>query len=131
MPAEWPAIAAAACRLHRFCVLALVLGVTAATDAAGAGQQGSPESRDAARGVAGPRGCSTHISERKTETGCDTTAETPLGVLPSGSLFWHVYSYPSRAAAEAARGPRRTIAESFGKQWLFTIAEESWHPAGG
>ena len=92
---------------------------------------GNNQSRDAARAAVGPRGCSTPAHERKTESGCYTTAETPLGVLPSGSLFWHLYAYPSRAAAEAARGAKGTITESFGRQWLFTIAGESWQPAGG
>jgi quercetin dioxygenase-like cupin family protein len=77
------------------------------------------------------RGCERAIIERKSEIGCYTTAETPLGVLPADTMFWHLYTYPSRAAAEAARGPRGTVAESFGRHWVFTIAEEHWHPAGG
>src|SRR5258706_2775528 len=110
------------------------VGATIRPEAAGrAGRQGSAESaREAARAAAGyPPGCSTPVAERKTETGCYTTAETPLGVLPSGALFWHLYAYPSQAAAEAARGPKATVAESLGKHWIFTIAEESWHPASG
>ena len=108
--------------------------VTIEPDAAGpTGGQGSAAlsagSREAAAGH--PAGCSTPVSERKTETGCYTTAETSLGVLPSGALFWHLYAYPSRAAAEAARGPKATVAESFGKHWVFTIADESWRPASG
>ena len=59
------------------------------------------------------------------------TAETPVGALPSGSVFWHLYTYPSRAAAEAIRGPQGTVMDSFGKHWLFTIAEENWRPAAG
>jgi quercetin dioxygenase-like cupin family protein len=52
-------------------------------------------------------------------------------VLPPGPLFWHLYAYPSRSAAEAARGPRGTVTDSFGKHWLFTIAEEAWSPVEG
>jgi hypothetical protein len=85
----------------------------------------------AAQAAEPPRGCGTPVSERKTETGCYMTAETKLGVLPSGLLFWYLDAYPSRAAAEAARGPRGTVTESFGKHWLFTIAEESWRAASG
>jgi quercetin dioxygenase-like cupin family protein len=88
----------------------------------------APQVTDAAEA---PRGCSTPVSERKTETGCYTAAETILGVLPAGSLFWHLDVYPSRTAAEAARGPKGTVTESFGKFWLFTIAEEQWRPPGG
>lgn len=79
-----------------------------------------------------PRGCSRPVSERKVdETGCYTTAEATLGELPAGDLFWHLDEFSSRALAESARGPRGTVTESFGKHWLFTIAEESWRPSGG
>src|SRR5262249_38979800 len=40
-------------------------------------------------------------------------------------------SYPTRATAEAVRGPNGTVLESFGKVWLYTIAEEKWHPSSG
>ena len=119
-----------------FLLLLVLFGVTVTSesDAAGpiAGQSNAPSPREAARAAAGnPAGCSTPVSERKTEIGCYTTAETSLGVLPSGALFWHLYAYPSRVAAEAARGPKATVAESFGKHWVFTIADESWHPTSG
>ena len=78
-----------------------------------------------------PAGCSTPVSERQGEIGCYTTAETPLGVLPPAPLFWHLYVYPSRAAAEAARGPRGTVTESFGKHWLHTIEVEEFRPSAG
>ena len=78
-----------------------------------------------------PRGCSTPVSERKIEAGCYTTAETPLGRLPSSPLFWHLYAYPNRADAEAARAARGTVVDSHGKHWVFTIAEESWRPTAG
>jgi quercetin dioxygenase-like cupin family protein len=34
-------------------------------------------------------------------------------------------------AAEAAKGPRGTVVESFGKVWLYTIAESKWRASGG
>ena len=37
----------------------------------------------------------------------------------------------TRAAAEAAKGPRGTVVESFGKVWLYTIAEKRWRPVSG
>jgi quercetin dioxygenase-like cupin family protein len=77
------------------------------------------------------RGCMTPVSERKTEAGCYTTAEAPLGILPAGRLYWHLYSYPTPTAANAARGQRGTVAEVFGKHWLYTIAEEQWRPTAG
>jgi hypothetical protein len=45
--------------------------------------------------------------------------------------FWHLDVYPTRAAAETAKGPRGTVIESLGKVWLFTIAEANWQPAAG
>ena len=73
-----------------------------------------------------------HAGERRrTEVGCYTTAETPLGPLPAGKWFWHVRSYATRVEATAARGPRSTVVEVQGRVWLYTIAEESWLPVGG
>ena len=117
-------------------MLTLLFGmtVTIQPDAASpAGGQGSAAlAREAARKTAGyPAGCSTPVSERTTETGCYTTAETSLGILPSGPLFWHLYAYPSRAAAERSRSATGTVVDSLGKHWLFTIAEETWRPAAG
>jgi hypothetical protein len=61
------------------------------------------------------RGCSTPVSNRKTEAGCYTTTEARLGVLPAVPLYWHLYSYPTQAAASASREQRGTVAEVFGK----------------
>jgi quercetin dioxygenase-like cupin family protein len=46
-------------------------------------------------------------------------------------VFWHLDSYPTRAAAEAAKGPRGTVVEALGQVWLFTIGEAGWRPQGG
>jgi hypothetical protein len=51
--------------------------------------------------------------------------------LPQATFYWHLDTYPTRAAADAAKGPRGTVAEAFGKVWLFTLAESEWRPAGG
>ncbi len=57
----------------------------------------------------------------------------PFGVAPETPLYWHIHAYPTRAAAEAARGggSRGTIAEAHGRVWLFTIADTAWHPTDG
>jgi hypothetical protein len=78
-----------------------------------------------------PGACETPVSERASDTGCYLAAETSLGVLPAGPLFWHLYSYPTRNAATAAQALRGTVVESFGKDWLFTIAEGGWRPPTG
>jgi quercetin dioxygenase-like cupin family protein len=54
-----------------------------------------------------------------------------LGELPQTPLFWHLYNYPNRAAAEAVQGPQTTVVEAFEKIWLYSIAEAGWHPSGG
>jgi hypothetical protein len=72
------------------------------------------------------------ISERGTrEMGCFITAREVLGKLPQMPLFWHLDTYSTRAAADAAKGPRGTVVESIGKIWLFTVAGPGWRPIGG
>ncbi len=78
-----------------------------------------------------PGGCETPASARTSEIGCYFVASEKLGALPVGAQYWHVYTFATRAAAEAAKGPRATVAESFGKVWLYTLAEQGWRPAGG
>lgn len=78
-----------------------------------------------------PGACEVPASERTDEIGCYLTAVEPLGTLPEAPMFWHLYQYSSHADAEAAKGPRGTVVESFGRVLLHTIAEEGWRPAGG
>src|SRR5918999_4883146 len=70
-------------------------------------------------------------SQRTGELGCWIMATTVLGQLPDQPIFWHLDTFPTRAAAEAARGPRGTVVESLGKVWLFTIEVAGWRPSGG
>lgn len=63
--------------------------------------------------------------------GANVIATVVLGELPQAPLYWHLDTYPTRAAAEADKGARGTVVESFGKVWLFTIAEADWRPVGG
>jgi quercetin dioxygenase-like cupin family protein len=71
------------------------------------------------------------VSERTGEVGCWITVDAALGQLPQGPIFWHLDIYPTRAEAEAAKGPRGTVDESFGKVWLFTIDVAGWRPSSG
>ena len=68
---------------------------------------------------------------QKVERGAGSIATTVLGVLPVVPLYWHLDTFPDRAAATAASGGRGAVAESFGKIWLFTIAEQGWRPVNG
>jgi len=63
--------------------------------------------------------------------GCYVTGTAQLGAAPSTPLFWHLDTYPTRAAAESARRGRGTVAEAHGRVWLFTIAEADWRSEGG
>jgi hypothetical protein len=56
--------------------------------------------------------------------------ETP-GSMPSGQVYWHLYNYPTRAAADANKTANGTVIESFGKIWLYTITKEGWRPPSG
>jgi quercetin dioxygenase-like cupin family protein len=71
------------------------------------------------------------VGERTGEVGCWIIANTELGQLPQSPIFWHLDTYPTRAQAERAKGPRGTVVESFGRGWLLTIDVAGWRPAGG
>src|SRR6266702_4484363 len=78
-----------------------------------------------------PGGCDTPVSQRASEVGCYLTATEALDAMPRGPVFWHLYNYPTRAAAEAVKGSQGTIVAAFGKVWLHTIAGAGWFPSGG
>jgi quercetin dioxygenase-like cupin family protein len=68
---------------------------------------------------------------RSGEVGCWIIVDDPVGSLSSAPVFWHLDTYPSRAAAEAAKAGRGTVVESLGKVWLFTLAERGWRAGSG
>jgi len=78
-----------------------------------------------------PGRCEVPASQRTGEAGCYVSATAPLGELPDGPLYWHLHTYPSRAAANRVSGPRATVVEAFGKIWLYAVARTDWRPAGG
>jgi quercetin dioxygenase-like cupin family protein len=64
--------------------------------------------------------------------GCYITARQSLGRLPADAvLYWHIDSFPTLAAAEAARSGRATAVSSLGAAWLFTLADSAWHSTAG
>ena len=79
-----------------------------------------------------PGGCDVPVAARSSEVGCYLTATETLSTLPPGDVFWHLYQYSTRAAADSAK-PRSfgTVVESFGKVWLYVIAPEDWRPGSG
>ena len=68
---------------------------------------------------------------RPSDVGCWIVAHASVGELAQPQVFWHLDAYPTRAAAEAAKGPRGTVVESLGKVWLLSIEDKGWRPAGG
>jgi hypothetical protein len=79
-----------------------------------------------------PRRTCLPISDRAgRDVGCWLIVAEPLGRLTSSEVFWHLDTYPTRAAAEAAKGPRGTVVEALGKVWLFTIGEAGWRSSDG
>jgi hypothetical protein len=83
-------------------------------------------------GQTSPRRTCLPVSERAgRDAGCWLMASEPLGTLSQSSVYWHLDTYPTRAAAEAAKGPRGTVIEALGKIWLFTVADVGWRPSAG
>jgi quercetin dioxygenase-like cupin family protein len=79
-----------------------------------------------------PGGCDVPVDKRTAETGCYLLATESLNVLPAREVFWHLYTYPTRVAAETAqKASAGTVVESLGKIWLFRIADSKWRPAVG
>jgi hypothetical protein len=71
------------------------------------------------------------VGERTREVGCWIVAQTPRGRLSEPTIFWHLDSYPTRAEAEAGKGPRGTAIEALGKVWLSSLEPAGWRPSGG
>lgn len=84
-----------------------------------------------AQGVATPGDTCKPASMRTQEVGCWILAVNPMGQLTKSQVFWHLDSYATRAAAQADKGPRGTVVESFGKVWLMTIQDKRWRSAHG
>jgi hypothetical protein len=58
-------------------------------------------------------------------------AEKKVTELPSGPLFWHVETFPTKEQAQTAAGPISLATEAEGKAWLFTLGPRGQSPAGG
>lgn len=78
-----------------------------------------------------PGACSTPAAERLSEVGCYLTVADTLVELPSGDVFWHLYTFGTMTEAQAERGPGGTATTAFGKVWLYTIGPAAWRPAAG
>jgi hypothetical protein len=70
-------------------------------------------------------------SDAADRPGASTLASVPVVDLPPAPIYWPLDTYHTRAEADAAKGPRSTVVETFAKVWLFTLAEADWRPTGG
>lgn len=75
--------------------------------------------------------CSNVALAQAKRPGANIIATIVLGELPKTPIYWHLDVYPTRAAAEAAKGARSTVVEAFDQVWLFTLAEAEWRSTGG
>ncbi len=108
----------------KFSRMAAALGVASFICSGGVGRAQLP-------GTKVPGGCDVPVTQRTSETGCYLTATQVLQKLPTGPVFWHLYAYPTRAAAEAAKGSAGLVVETLGSVWLFAIGDAAWQaPAG-
>jgi quercetin dioxygenase-like cupin family protein len=82
-------------------------------------------------GQAAMRPCAS-AAEQTDDPGpaCFTTKQL-IGELPGASCFWYLYTFSDRSSAEAAKDTRSTVVESFGKVWLFAVAESDWKSPTG
>jgi len=78
-----------------------------------------------------PGGCTEPRRTPPDSVGCYVAATQQLGVVAATPLYWHLDRYPTRAAAESARGDHGVVAEAHHRVWLFTIADANWRPSGG
>ena len=78
-----------------------------------------------------PGTCTTPVTERTSDAGCYVDANESLGELPTQPVYWHIYNFPTRVAAEAVKPLHGTVIESFGRVWLYAIAIADWHPTSG
>ena len=72
------------------------------------------------------------ISQRVgSEVGCYIIVSEALGQLPEGQVFWSLYNFSDRTAAEEVKRSCETVFESLGKVWLSHIGNNNWQTKGG
>jgi hypothetical protein len=104
-------------------VLGTILGAVALSVLSGAGTFAAAQS--------GRKLSCQPISKRTQEIGCWIVTSESVGALPNEPVYWHLYTYPSRAAAEAVAHAHETVIESLGRVWLMNIAPAGWRPPNG
>jgi quercetin dioxygenase-like cupin family protein len=62
--------------------------------------------------------------------GCFMLMAEPIGKLDRAT-FWHLETFPTRDAAEKAKGAHAAVLEAFDKIWLLTMADAGWRSKSG
>jgi quercetin dioxygenase-like cupin family protein len=63
--------------------------------------------------------------------GCFIIASQPIGIIAPGDAYWHLETFPTRAAAEKQKGERGVVYEVFDKVWLLTMGPAATRTSGG
>jgi quercetin dioxygenase-like cupin family protein len=71
------------------------------------------------------------VAQRVGEVGCWIIVDELVGRLQDDPAFWHLDTFPTRAAAEAAKRRGAAVIEALGKIWLMTIANADYRAASG
>jgi quercetin dioxygenase-like cupin family protein len=71
------------------------------------------------------------IAKRTGEVGCWIIVDEPVGSLRDAPVYWHLDTFPTRAAAEAAKQPGAAVIEALGKTWLMTIGGAGYKVGSG
>jgi len=110
-------------RSYIFVPLVLALSVAAAT---------------VARAQTGPQGAHDHrlfpcVDDglNSSEFGCLLLAKLRVPRFPGGQLFWHLNKFPTREAAETAKGQVGLVVEAEGHFWLYSFGPKNAAPKQG
>jgi hypothetical protein len=71
------------------------------------------------------------VSDRTQDVGCWILSNDLVGELTGTQTFWHLDTFATRNAAEAAKTKRSTVVQALGRTWLLTIEDATWHAPGG
>jgi quercetin dioxygenase-like cupin family protein len=86
-------------------------------------------SQSAARTMPGL--CSEPAPRGPYDYGCYLSAIQTLGQVTDRPIYWHIYTFPSHEAADAAKSEHSVAVEAFGRIWLYTMAPKDWRPSAG
>lgn len=63
--------------------------------------------------------------------GCQLLAKYEVSAFPDAPLFWHLTNFPTRDAAESARGRIAFVVDAASRVWLYTFGPKAAAPKGG